>query len=69
MKIQSIVGSEVMSIDIELVSSVDVLRNRLLGYVFFLRLIIKHNISGTSPDLNNTVATVIQSKIGGKINH
>ena len=34
MKRQSIVGSEVLSIDIELVSSVDVLRNRLLGSLF-----------------------------------
>ena len=49
MKRQSIDGSEVLSIDIELVSSVDVLR--------------------TSSDLNNTVTSVIQSKIGGEINH
>ncbi|KAF2530527.1 hypothetical protein F2Q70_00030468 [Brassica cretica] len=34
MKRQSIVGSEVLSIDIELVSSVDVLRKRLLGSDF-----------------------------------
>ncbi|KAF2546723.1 hypothetical protein F2Q70_00021798 [Brassica cretica] len=34
MKRQSIVGSKVMSIDLELVSSVDVLRKRLLGSEF-----------------------------------
>ncbi|KAF3595913.1 hypothetical protein DY000_02023055 [Brassica cretica] len=34
MKRQSIVGSEVLSMDIELVSSVDVLRKRLLGSDF-----------------------------------
>jgi len=34
MKRQPIVGYEALSIDIELVSSVDVLSNRLLGFFF-----------------------------------
>ena len=36
MKGQSIVVSEVLSIDVDMVSSVDVLSHRLLGSVFFL---------------------------------
>ena len=73
MKIQSIVGSEVMSIDIELVSSVDVMRNRLLGSVFFFFFFFDSSknkiLVEPPPDLNNTVTSVIKSKISGKINH
>jgi len=34
-----------------------------------MKLKLKHNISDTSTDLNNNVSSIIQSKIGGKINH
>ncbi|KAF3604805.1 hypothetical protein DY000_02048127 [Brassica cretica] len=52
MKRQSIVGSKVMSIDLELVSSVDVLRKRLLGSEF-----------DESPSINAWILWVIDSEV------
>ena len=65
-ELPSVAAGNVLSSDIDMLSSVDMLGNRLLGsLVFFFFLILVESLS----DLNNTISNVIQSKSGGEIKH